>query len=344
MKYRRKIFVLVLAVLFTLAFRGWNQYRVANHSAWHNASWQSLWTTINFKAQVDSVQYHELCDSISIKYEHFSKKFQSRSRLDSLFYQASKGDTLKVDPEEYALLSYAHKAFELTKQSIHPGIGNLIAHYGLEYGQTKKVPHDSVLIKEIDLLKTLPYELLSNNSIQILQENRHLALGSFSKGYALEWSRKLLLRKNIQNFWLEIGGDLVVNGLSIKGLHWRAGIQNPFTEGQLQGILSLEDTTFKSLATSGRYQQFFIDSLGQQHHHILDPKTAKSASGKASVSVIASNGLDADLWATALFILPLKDGQEILKSNPNIAAFYIFDDSTTWKSSKFTHYTPMVSP
>lgn len=358
MKYRRKLIALGIAILFTLAFRGWNTYQAQQnktpttytstqqgvtvsspHPGWLQTSWKSLWTQIEFKAQTDTTQFLQLADSIAQFYQGYSQKFRSRSSLDSSFYQASPGDLLHPEALEMEILKYALYAHEVTQGAIHPGIANLIKHYGLEYGQQPQVPSDSLLQSERQVLKSLPFRVLNDSTIEVLQAQRHLAFGAYSKGYALEWARQLLLRHQINNFWLEIGGDLVREGHSIEGRPWRAGVQDPFAERGLHGILEFPiQSPMKSLATSGNYQQFFRDSQGRKHHHILDPRTAQSAQGKASVSVLAQDGLSADLWATAFFILDFSEIQAILNSRPELEAYIIFADSTIWQSPGFDRF------
>lgn len=350
MQYRRKLIVIGLAVLFTLGFRAWNSHQAqskvspeASQEEWLASKWQSLWTTIHFKAYTDSLTYKTLADSISRHYLNYSQQFKSRSTLDSNFYQSQAGDTLQVDSESMEVLKFALKAYDSTKQAIHPGIANLIKAYGLEYGNQPKVPATDFLNKELNALQTFPYQIINDSNIIVLQANRHLAFGAFSKGLALEWARQLLVHSNIENFWLEIGGDLVQNGHSLKGRPWRAGIQNPFALDSLHGISEFSpEGPFKSLATSGSYQQYFTDSLGVKHHHILDPRTARSVQGKASVSVLAQDGAQADLFATAFFILDTNEIRSILESRSDLAAYVIFSDSTTWKSPSFEILIPEV--
>lgn len=350
MQYRRKLIVIGLAVLFTLGFRAWNAHQAqskvspqASQEEWLASQWQSLWTTINFKAYTDSLTYQTLADSISSHYLTYSQQFKSRSSLDSIFYQSKPGDTLTVDSASMEVLKFALKAYDSTQHAIHPGIANLIQSYGLEYGDKPQVPPADFLQRELLALQTFPYRVINDSNIIVLQANRHLAFGAFSKGLALEWARQLLMKSNIENFWLEIGGDLVQNGHSIKGRPWRAGIQNPFALDSLHGISEFApEGPFKSLATSGSYQQYFTDSLGVKHHHILDPRTARSVQGKASVSVLAHDGAQADLFATAFFILDTNDIRSILKSRSDLAAYVIFSDSTTWKSPHFEILIPEV--
>lgn len=352
MKIKRKILVIALAVLFTLAVRGWNTYQAQKVETgkdgeslyWMHSQWKSLWTQINFKAQTDTATFKSALDSISRFYVRFDQAFRSQSPLDSMIYQAAIGDTLQLDSLQYDLLELSLQFHRETLGRIHPGISNLIKAYGLEYGQERRVPSDSVLELAKKDLQTLPFRLIQSHQILVEKESQHIALGAFSKGYAIEWSRQLLINMGIKNFWLEIGGDLAISGHSKEGRPWTAGIQNPFQDQGLIGDIQFQsDSIFNSLATSGNYRQIFEDSNGVKHHHILDPLTARSVRGRASVSVLAKDALQADLWATAFFILPRDEILSILKKRSDLAVLMVFSDSTRWKSDHFSLYTEYKS-
>ena len=57
----------------------------------------------------------------------------------------------------------------------------------------------------------------------------------------------------------------------------------------------------QAIATSGDYERGF-DYNGQRYHHLIDPRTGYPASGYRGVSVVASDGLTADILSTLFFI------------------------------------------
>ena len=74
-------------------------------------------------------------------------------------------------------------------------------------------------------------------------------------------------------------------------------------------LIPLEDT---AISTSGDYERFFIVD-GVRYHHILDPKTGKSASSVQSVSVLTSMAIDSDALSTATFVLGVERGLALIK-------------------------------
>ena len=62
-----------------------------------------------------------------------------------------------------------------------------------------------------------------------------------------------------------------------------------------------------SLASSGTYRKYKIDSLGNKYAHIIDPRTGKpTKTNILSVNVKTNMCIDADAYATAFMVLVLK--------------------------------------
>ena len=87
------------------------------------------------------------------------------------------------------------------------------------------------------------------------------------------------------------------------------------------------------MATSGGYEQFFVDEHGIRHHHILDPHTALSVNDKKSVTAIADKGIDADFWATYLFLLPFDSACAKVENIPGLEAVLLSSTDSLYVSA-----------
>lgn len=81
-----------------------------------------------------------------------------------------------------------------------------------------------------------------------------------------------------------------------------------------------------AMATSGNYRNFFgIDD--EIYSHIIDPRSGyPTKTGIASTTVIASYCMDADALATALMVLTVEDGLQLIESLNTVEACLIIHD------------------
>ncbi len=139
-------------------------------------------------------------------------------------------------------------------------------------------------------------------------------LASIAKGYAVDAIAGDLRLKTIENFIVEVGGEVYASGLKKGGKMWKAGIDTPIRHmpfGHIYKIVSLRDM---ALATSGDYRNFFRQ--GETFYsHILDPETGLPPKNNvASASVMAKSCMFADGLATAILVMGAKKGIELADS------------------------------
>lgn len=148
-------------------------------------------------------------------------------------------------------------------------------------------------------------------SARLAKQGQMVDLGGIAKGYAADRAMDVYRRRGITSAMIDIGGNVALLGGKEDGSPWRVGIQDPDApRGDCLGFLSLRD---KSVVTSGDYERFF-EVGGRRYHHIIDPRTGCPAgSGLCSVTVVADESMIADGLSTALFVLGLEQGLEMLQ-------------------------------
>lgn len=326
-KVTRKIVLLITALLIILGVRWMLKPSAApeTEKAWLHAEWVGMFTNIKLTAQIsDSLQGESLIDSLQQLFSVYTQQVKTDSKLDSMIFNGQSGDSIALStPWHCDLFRYGQNAFRQTHGSIHVGIGNLLHAYGLLWGMTPHMPTDTELDSILhEMHPDLFYQMPDSSCALILRRpHQRYALGSYSKGYALDLGAQLLHRHGIENFNLEAGGDLIVSGFNSRQADWRIGIQDP---DQANGLLgAVEMPPQHAIASSGGYQKFFVDQKGQQHHHILDPHTGYSVADKKSTSAITPLGVDADFWATYLFVLPFDSACQLVEQTPKLEAIIL---------------------
>jgi thiamine biosynthesis lipoprotein len=161
-----------------------------------------------------------------------------------------------------------------------------------------------------------------------------LDLSGIAKGFAVDAVADRLLALGLQNFLIEIGGELRGEGVKPDGQPWWVdvevppGLSAPVTRIALCGL---------AIATSGDYRRWFEED-GIRYAHSLDPRTGiPVANGVASVTVFHPSTMYADAWATALLVLGPQEGLSLAARN-GLAAMMItrgLSGAKEWMSPAF---------
>lgn len=150
-----------------------------------------------------------------------------------------------------------------------------------------------------------------------------LALGAIAKGYAVDRLGELLREEAFEEWFIEVGGEVLVAGKNTDRVAWKIGIQSPdaqFFDTTLHGIVQ---ATNGAVATSGSYRNY-VEVEGKRYAHILDPQSGQAVySDLVSVSVVAPSCLEADGWATALYVMDVESGLKKINELPTIEALFI---------------------
>lgn len=163
------------------------------------------------------------------------------------------------------------------------------------------------------LLPAIDYRQLrldrKHHKLSFGHADMRIDLGGIAKGYAVDRAVEKLRQLGISHASVSAGGDSRVIG-DKRGRPWMIGIKNPRARDQVALLLPLVDA---AISTSGDYERYFIDpQSGERVHHILNPRTGRSASGVTSVSVIGPRGFDTDPLSTTVFVMGVEQGLQLL--------------------------------
>ena len=190
-----------------------------------------------------------------------------------------------------------------------------------------------------------------NHQVQKTDPRTMLDCSAIAKGYGTDVVARLLRSKDVNNFMIEIGGEVVVAGKNDRGGPWRIGVTKPTEDpenqnNELQAVLSLpyhnststSKHTLSALATSGNYRNFYYKD-GKRYAHTIDPRTGYPVQHNIlSATVIAPNCATADAYATSFMVLGLDSAKQVLAHHPELLAYLIYTDEkgqyATWQSEQ----------
>ncbi len=153
-----------------------------------------------------------------------------------------------------------------------------------------------------------------------------LDCSAIAKGYGVDAVARLLKNKGIKNYMVEIGGEIATSGISERRVPWKIGVTKPTDDSlhignELQTVLNITD---KAMATSGNYRNFYYKG-GRKYAHTIDPKTGYPVQHNIlSSTVLASDCMTADAYATAFMVCGLEKAKSILSRNSNLKAYFIY--------------------
>ncbi|MBR0275389.1 MAG: FAD:protein FMN transferase [Prevotella sp.] len=163
----------------------------------------------------------------------------------------------------------------------------------------------------------------------LLKIRSQMDFSAIAKGYGTDVVARLLQKKGISDFMIEIGGEVVVSGHNPKGEPWRIGVTKPQDDSlsvnnELQAVISLTDI---AMATSGNYRNFYYKG-GRKYAHTIDPRTGYPVQHSLlSATVFAKTCAVADAYATSFMVLGIDSARQVLDRHPELMAYFIYTDA-----------------
>jgi thiamine biosynthesis lipoprotein len=205
-------------------------------------------------------------------------------------------------------------AFDIT-------VGPIVNAYGFgPDAKPESQPSDELLAM---LSKRIGYKMvhLDGNTLTKDRADIYCDLSAIAKGYGVDVIARALREKGIDNYMIEIGGEVRTRGTKPDGEPWRIGIQRPDDSARM--VLSVIELRGKSMATSGDYRNFYVVD-GKRVSHTIDPRTGRPITHNlASVTVVDDKCMFADAWATALMVLGPDEGYDLAVKKDLAASFII---------------------
>lgn len=249
---------------------------------------------------------------------------------------------MSVSKELFDVLKLAKELHTLTDGSFNIAIGSLTSIWHDARTASNKAPENAYIPSQEAIDEALLHSDI--NSLILDEEKRtvfysdsklSLDLGAIAKGYVASVLYERFTELDVDNFLINLGGNVVSHGRKSQNEPWIIKIENPFEDKSLgyNEIIKLQDAT---VVTSGSYQRYFTYNE-KQYSHIIDASNGYPADIFTSVSIQApaySSAL-ADALSTALFCMSYEDGLSLIEKLENVEALWIFKDGSYKATSNF---------
>lgn len=252
-------------------------------------------------------------DSDKVGTDVISKAFGEIKRFDEMFSVYKKqsnvsrlnllgsGQRVEVTPETYELVGLSLQYAELSQGLFDITIYPLVKAWGFYELKDNVVPQKEVIqeaVNRVDWTKVHLEEDAGKKFISFQGMFMGMDLGGIGKGYICDQVASFLRRQGVENFLVNIGGNIYAAGLSPSEKPWTIGVRDPHQEQEFLMEITLQN---QAVATSGDYERYF-EYEGKRYGHILNPKTGWPIEDRVAVTVISDTATQADAGSTILFL------------------------------------------
>lgn len=262
------------------------------------------------------------------EFDHSLSMFNPQSVISKV----NRNDSVVTDSLFEAMYHEAHAISQLSGGAFDITVAPLVNAWG--FGTKIQEPRTKNQDINLDSIKAfVGYQHIRLNNHHMEKDDNRITLdaSAIAKGYACDVVADLLRGNGCHNLLVDIGGEVVLQGVNDKGNAWRVGITRPTidatgAEKELQEVIASSNLC---MATSGNYlQYYFVD--GQRRSHTIDPRNGYPVQHSLlSATVTASTCMRADALATACMVLGEQAALDMINQTTDAACYLIIADSDT---------------
>jgi len=278
---------------------------------------------------IERQKVKQLVDNLLIDFNKSMSTYDPSSELSLINQRADMDSSWHViGADLYRVLLMSKQINQQSNGAFDVTVGPLVNLWG--FGPSKsqnQIPEQDDIHAMMKQVGSAAISLRQSDSRFELQltSQRYIDLSAIAKGDAVDELGLLLQKQSIENYLVEVGGEIIAHGIKPENQPWRIAIEAPNDDGRsVQIIIPLSSM---GVATSGDYRNFF-EQDGQRFSHTIDGRTGYPVKHNlASVSVLHESVAMADAWATALTVLGAEEGLKLAEKHSLAAYFIVRTDS-----------------
>ena len=252
---------------------------------------------------------------------------------------------VEADSDIIALLKYSKDFCDKTGNTVNICMGPVLKLWHEAREVATNAPEKAYVPDMKELKKAAEHTDINKliideekNTVFFEDKEMSLDVGATAKGFAAQLLSDYISKNALwSDYAISIGGNVITAGFKNAdgSTKWSVQLEKPEEDKSQAETLSVSG---EAVVTSGNYQRYFTVN-GKKYCHIIDPETLMPAEDFCSVSVVTDNGSDlADVLSTALFILPLEEGQKLIQSIDDTEAVWTSADGKKTYSPGFKDY------
>lgn len=286
--------------------------------------------TLNRQMAIDSI-LDRLDQDLSLWVENsLINRVNAFDRTDTVF---AFHDTLGIFSLLYDVSS---EIYRKTEGAFDPTVYPLVNAWGFGLENRKEMNQEKVdsLLEfvgfepfRIDLNEFEQNYVYQYSEIRKGRMQTQLDFNAIAQGYSVDIICDYLNEEGLENYMVELGGEVKCKGFNPNAEIWRIAVDKPVegAERTFQAILNVKD---KAVATSGNYRKFY-EKDGVKYSHTIDPRTGYPVQHSLlSATVMANDCGIADAYATAFMVMGVEKTAEFIAANPDLGldVYLLYDD------------------
>lgn len=296
-----------------------------NEAGMMTALFYAFNTVVTLQAFGDPAQCRAAFDAAQARCRTFERLFsRTLPHSDISRLNAAGGQPVAISADTAALLRAARGYCAESGGLFDITVGSVVRLWDFAEG---RVPSQSAVEKALAQVDWRGVEVGDSTEgegawARLADPEAAVDAGGIAKGYIADALAALFENAGIQDFIVNLGGNVVAHGEKPGGRPWKIGLQDPRAKDGVVGAVELRDA---SAVTSGTYERGFTCD-GVRYHHILDPKTGFPVeTDAAGATVIARRSIDAEGYSTTLVALGIEAGIAFARAHPAIERAYFVD-------------------
>ena len=219
----------------------------------------------------------------------------------------------------------AMEAAELSGGLFDPTVSPLVAMWGFSYKNNITPTQHNI----DSILEFVDYHKVSIVDGQVVKQDERISLdfNAIAQGYTSDAIAHFLDTQGIENYLVDVGGEIMARGHKPDKSKWVVGIEKPAESfDSEQTVQTRMEITDKGLVTSGNYRKY-VERAGKRYSHTIDPRTGMSAEHNLlSATVLAESATRADALASICMVMGMEQSLQLIESLDGVEAFYIYVD------------------
>lgn len=258
----------------------------------------------------------------------------------SLISKINKGENIEVDSMLAVLYKASLNVNRETGGAFDPTVSPLMKIWG--FVDKNGIIPDSSVIDSVREFVGIEKTSFDGKNIIKNDIRTEFDFSAIAKGFACDEIGRMLRRNGVENYLIEVGGEIALNGVNPKGMKWRISIDAPVED---KNTVIHENTVIVNLdkggiATSGNYRNY-MEVDGRKIVHTMNPATGyPEVSDLLSATVIADNCMLADAYATACMVMGLEGSKQFLHGRDDLSVMLIYavgrDSMALWSNDGFS--------